>query len=396
MRLSLIAAMSLNRVIGRGKDIPWHLPDEQQLFRHYTLGHSVIMGRVTYESIGKALDGRQNIVVTRQSGFKAPGCLITDSLDQAIDMGKGYSNEVFVIGGEGLFRDALPMADRIYLTTVEIQVAGDRFFPEFDENAFTCVEALTAHGTPSYTVRIYDRVEPVTDKRRFLNRFAVITCLMLITGFFLNRTFPVIHDANDYGRLIYGIIMIIFTGSALASGKFVQNMSYLGIWFGIFVVCLGVYSYRIELSGVKDRILTELVPSKGIQIEPDSMSFPVSTDGHYYIQAQVNGVNIEFLADTGASHIVLTPDDALKLGIDPGKRIYDRYYETANGTVRGSSVRLKHFIVGGIHLSDVSASVNEAPMRNSLLGMTFFDKMSRYEVKNNILTLYWKNEAKRE
>lgn len=228
-------------------------------------------------------------------------------------------------------------------------------------------------------------------KRRFLYRFLVITALLLIMVFFLNRTFNVLHGVEDYGRLMYGIIMIVFLSSALASGKIGQNLSYIGIWFGIFVVGLGIYSFRYEIAGFKDRILTELVPSKGYQKQPDSVSYPVSSDGHYYIQARVNGVIIEFLADTGASHIVLTPDDARRMGIDPTQLDYDRYYETANGTVRGSSIRLKDFRVGDIQLTDVNASVNEAPMRNSLLGMTFFRKLSRYEVKNDALTLYWKN-----
>lgn len=157
MRLSLIAAMSLNRVIGIGKDIPWTLPDEQKLFRKYTMGHSVVMGRVTYESIGKALDGRLNIVVTRQKVYHAPGCLLAGDLPGAIDMGRTHSDEIFVIGGEGLFREALPLADRIYLTTIGLRVDGDTFFPEFDEKSFSFVDALAVDGAIPYTLRIYDR-----------------------------------------------------------------------------------------------------------------------------------------------------------------------------------------------------------------------------------------------
>lgn len=158
MTLSLIAAMSQNRVIGSGKDIPWHLPDEQKLFRNYTLGHSVIMGRVTYESLGKALDGRLNIVVTRQTGYHAPGCRVAGSLWEAVDLGKAQSDEVFVIGGEGLFREALPKADRIYLTTVAIRVDGDTYFPEFDHNNYTAHTVLTSEGDIPYTLTIYDRL----------------------------------------------------------------------------------------------------------------------------------------------------------------------------------------------------------------------------------------------
>ena len=96
-----------------------------------------------------------------------------------------------------------------------------------------------------------------------------------------------------------------------------------------------------------------------------------------------------FLADTGASHIVLSPADAQKLGIETEKLRFDRFYETANGTVRGSSIRIANLRTGEIHLREIGASVNEAEMRNSLLGMTFFKRLKSYEVRNDVLTLYW-------
>ncbi|MBU1171220.1 MAG: dihydrofolate reductase [Proteobacteria bacterium] len=157
MGISLIAAMSLDRVIGKGKDIPWHIPEEQKLFRHYTLGHCVVMGRITYESIGKALDSRCNIVVTRQQEYDAPGCLVVNSLSQAIDKKQGVSEELFVIGGEGLFREALCLADRIYLTTVQIHVKGDTFFPEFNVKDFKEIETKQVTGPIPYTFRLYER-----------------------------------------------------------------------------------------------------------------------------------------------------------------------------------------------------------------------------------------------
>ena len=98
---------------------------------------------------------------------------------------------------------------------------------------------------------------------------------------------------------------------------------------------------------------------------------------------------ILFLADTGASHIVLAPGDARKLGIAIEDLSFDRVYHTANGTVRGSSIRIDEFRVGSIHLEDIVASVNEAEMGRSLLGMTFFKRLNSYEVHNDVLTLYW-------
>jgi dihydrofolate reductase len=132
MVISLIAAMSENRVIGHGKNIPWHIPEEQRLFRRFTLGSSVVMGRKTFESIGKPLEKRMNIVVSRKPDYKAEGCLTAKNLHDAIEKAGEYSEEVFIIGGESLFRESLPFADRIYLTRVHITVYGDAFFPEFN------------------------------------------------------------------------------------------------------------------------------------------------------------------------------------------------------------------------------------------------------------------------
>ncbi|MCI5161920.1 MAG: TIGR02281 family clan AA aspartic protease, partial [Candidatus Electrothrix sp. AX5] len=137
------------------------------------------------------------------------------------------------------------------------------------------------------------------------------------------------------------------------------------------------------------RLLSEIMPSKGLQNTPNSVTFPVSSDGHFYIRAEVNGVPLIFLADTGASDIVLSPGDAKRLGINPAELAFDRIYETANGTGRGRSVRINVFKVQGIQLHDIRVSINEAEMSNSLLGMTFFKRLKRYEVKEDKLTLYW-------
>ncbi len=206
---------------------------------------------------------------------------------------------------------------------------------------------------------------------------------------YLNRTFNVFSLKEDSGQIIYEILLILIVSSTLASGKIRQNFGYLAVWAGIFLILITGYSYRHELSGVGEKILAELVPAKGFRKTPDSISFPVSSDGHFYIRAKVNGIPIIFLADTGASHIVLSPDDAGKLGIEIDTLNFDRFYATANGTVRGSSIRIADFRIGEIHLKEIGASVNEAKMRNSLLGMTFFKRLKSYEVKNDVLTLYW-------
>lgn len=142
---SLVVAMARNRVIGRDNLLPWRLPADLAYFKQVTMGHPVVMGRRTYESIGKALPGRKNIVVSRNRDFAAPGCTVVGSLDEAWKAA-GDAAEVSIIGGTSLFAEALPLADRIHLTEVEADVPGDTFFPEFDRGQWSERE-VARHAT---------------------------------------------------------------------------------------------------------------------------------------------------------------------------------------------------------------------------------------------------------
>jgi len=133
---SLVVAMARNRVIGRDNQLPWRLPADLAYFKRITMGHPVIMGRRTYESIGRPLPGRLNIVVSRSPQFSAPGCTVVPSLAEAW-RAAGDAEEVCVIGGTSIFAEALPAADRIHLTEVEAEVPGDTWFPEFDRSEWT-------------------------------------------------------------------------------------------------------------------------------------------------------------------------------------------------------------------------------------------------------------------
>ena len=128
---SLVVAVARNGVIGRDNRLPWRLPDDMAYFKRVTMGHPVVMGRRTWESIGKPLPGRLNIVVTHNRGFQAPGCTVVGSLDEAW-RAAGNAGEVCVIGGTSLFQECLPIADRIHLTEVQADVEGDTWFPPFD------------------------------------------------------------------------------------------------------------------------------------------------------------------------------------------------------------------------------------------------------------------------
>lgn len=135
MIISIIAAVAQNRVIGKNNDLPWSLPDDMKYFTQTTKKHHVIMGRRNYESIPekyRPLSGRTNIVITRQHDYKAPGCIVVNSLEDALKIPeKSAEEEAFVIGGAEIFSQALPLTQRMYLTEIHSDVDGDVFFPEF-------------------------------------------------------------------------------------------------------------------------------------------------------------------------------------------------------------------------------------------------------------------------
>jgi dihydrofolate reductase len=133
--LSLVVAMDERGLIGRAGALPWQLPEDLKQFRRLTLGKTVLMGRKTFDSIGKPLDGRDNWVVSRDPGFRPPGVRVFPELDPALAAAVGRG-ELMVIGGAALFRDTLPRARRIYLTRVHARLDGDTYFPPFDAGAF--------------------------------------------------------------------------------------------------------------------------------------------------------------------------------------------------------------------------------------------------------------------
>lgn len=156
--ISLIAAMASNRVIGNRGCMPWKIPTELRRFRSTTLGHTVVMGRKTYESIGYALPGRTNIVLTSKVNYQAPGCIIARDLPSAIKICPEDENEMFVCGGGQLYKEALSIADRIYLSVIHREVAGDVFFPEVPSKIFQKISSEDHEDILSYTLSIYERV----------------------------------------------------------------------------------------------------------------------------------------------------------------------------------------------------------------------------------------------
>ena len=157
MRISLIAAMAANRVIGRQGKIPWKIPGEQKLFKKITLGHAVIMGRRTYESIGRPLTGRLNIIVSRNRNYHAAGCSVGHDLRSALSLCPQDEAEAFICGGGQLYLEALPLADRIYLTVILREIPGDTYFPDIPSTEFRIKESKTIQGVEPCRFQIYER-----------------------------------------------------------------------------------------------------------------------------------------------------------------------------------------------------------------------------------------------
>lgn len=132
--ISIIVAMTPERVIGKDNALLWHLPADMKHFRQLTTGHCVIMGRKTFDSIGRPLPNRTNIVITRSQTWQHEGCIIANSLEEALIIAQKeeQNKEIFIIGGGNIYEQALPLADKIYLTIVETEIQGDTFFPEID------------------------------------------------------------------------------------------------------------------------------------------------------------------------------------------------------------------------------------------------------------------------
>ena len=162
VRLSLIVAMARNRVIGRDGRLPWRLPSDQQRFKALTMGHHIVMGRKTWESIGRPLPGRVSVVVTRNKAYAAAGATVVGSLAEALALARG-DPEAFVIGGGELYGQALPLAERIYLTEIEDDYPGDVFFPTLAKAEWRAVEreAHPAQGVePAWAFLVYERMPP--------------------------------------------------------------------------------------------------------------------------------------------------------------------------------------------------------------------------------------------
>lgn len=162
MRISLIVAMARNRVIGRDNRLPWRLPADLRRFKELTMGHTLLVGRKTFESIGRPLPGRKMLVVSRREGYAPEGVRVAHSVQEALDLARAEGEpELFVGGGAEIYRQTLPVADRLHLTRIEEDVPGDAYFPEFDETEWRLVDRED-HGPSeeapfAWSFQVYER-----------------------------------------------------------------------------------------------------------------------------------------------------------------------------------------------------------------------------------------------
>jgi len=213
---------------------------------------------------------------------------------------------------------------------------------------------------------------------------------VLLVGWLAYRYPEALYGHEAKGQLIQGVVLLaLLLGSAALHrrsppGHILRNV---GLWAAIAVSLFAAYSYRFELLAIKDRMVAELLPHAGVEVAPGAVSFRADASGHFVVEASVDGVDIRFLVDTGASDVVLSPADAQRLGFDLKRLSYTKRFETANGIVVGAPVRLGRVVIGPIAVADVRATVNGAPMQNSLLGMSFLGRLSGYQVSRETLVL---------
>lgn len=223
--------------------------------------------------------------------------------------------------------------------------------------------------------------------------FVFLAAAIGLTGLvlWLSGRYPNALDSED--NMIYavrlGAILVLVASGILASPRL--HLGRVGrdiaVWAAILAGLVAVYGFRAELGMVGDRIMGELEPNRAIEAGGGELTVRRSSDGHFYIHADANGQPVLFLVDTGASSIVLSPQDARRIGINLGGLTFNRRYQTANGTVAGAAVTLDSLSVGPVRFRNVAVSVNGADMSESLLGMSFLDRLSGYEVSGDTLIL---------
>lgn len=228
---------------------------------------------------------------------------------------------------------------------------------------------------------------------RSLRWMVFVAVAVGLTGllFWLGSRNPGAMDSRDLmiDLVRYGSILVLVASGILLNRRLQLRKAIRdgAIWAVIIAGLVAVYGFRDELRFVGQRVLGELEPHQAQMSDRGELVFRRGRGGHFQVDARVNGQPVRFMVDTGASDIVLSPQDARRVGIDPARLSFDQRYETANGTGWGALTTIDSMVVGSIRFHDIGASVNGAPMDQSLLGLGFLDRLSGYEVRGDSLIL---------
>jgi aspartyl protease family protein len=219
-------------------------------------------------------------------------------------------------------------------------------------------------------------------------RYLIFIVIVIAAVVFLHTQFPyVLSDADNVMHLVYSLIVVFFIGISIVASqrRLSQTLKDVALWLTIFMLGVLGYSYRDTI--LDSRLMAELMPSRPIMRADGTIVVRAGDNGHFFLDADVNGVRVKFMIDTGASDIVLSPEDAKRLGCLIENLDFNRSYNTANGMVRGAEVTLESLSIGDFNEQNIMASVNGASMDGSLLGMTFLQLFKEYRVEDGNLIL---------
>jgi aspartyl protease family protein len=208
----------------------------------------------------------------------------------------------------------------------------------------------------------------------------------------LSRWFPgSIVSASDWQNVAQGMMLVTIAGSLLLRLRLRphQALRYVLVWAVIAAVLAIGYTFRGDLGSAFSRVRAEFAPGYPVQLAAHEMAVSQDENGGFYVMGQVNGQTVRFLADTGASDIVLSPADARRVGVDVGSLKFTDPAETANGMGRGASFKASSLSVGPVRFEDVPMQINQTPMSTSLLGMAFFRRLDSFQVKDGKLYMRW-------
>jgi aspartyl protease family protein len=228
-------------------------------------------------------------------------------------------------------------------------------------------------------------------------RFKLWLCLMGLLALAilaLVRAFPeAIRTRDDWAAVAYGVgFMVLLSGGVfrLRSGQLIQHLRHLAIWAGLVAIFVVGFAYRDLFADAGQRLRLAFSTGAPVSVGEHEIAIPRDESGAYLVVGAVNGQRVRFMVDTGATDIVLSPDDARRAGVDVDALRFDRQAETANGLGYGAVHRIRQLEIGPVRLTDVDVTVNQSPMSVSLLGMSFLHRLESFEFRGGKLVMRWR------